>query len=334
MTKNIENPVYGLTIPFITPLPTQKEQISQLSKMGFTDVWSAEALGYDGITPLALAAEWAPDLRLGTAILPVYTRGPALLAQTIAGLAELAPGRVAIGIGASSNIIVENMNATPFVEPYKRVRDTLRFLRQALTGEKITEQYDTFEVKGFRLGSSPQPDTPLLIAALREGMLRLAGAESDGAILNWLSTADVKDISAIVKDARAKNGRDGDPEIVVRLFVCPNPNRDEVLPTAKRAMAAYLNVPVYRAFHEWRGRTDQLSKHWELWAEGKRAESLEAIPDELVDELFVHGSPKQCAKRLEEYRAAGITTPVVSLMPFGIDEWKSITELITEWKAL
>ena len=313
---------YGLTIPLQGQLFEQKAKIEELSSLGYTDVWSAEALGYDGLTPLALASVWAPELRLGTAILPAYTRGPALLAQSAAAMSSAAPGRFILGLGTSSNIIVENYNAIAFEEPYKRVRDTINFLREAFKGEKITAEYDTFNIKGFRLLTLPPEPVPILLAALRENMLKLAGQIADGAILNWLSPQDAESISQIVCEQNPK------AEIAARLFVCPNPDRDLVLSQAKRVMAAYLNVPVYRAFHEWRGRGPALQQHWELWAKGERAESLEAIPDEIVDELFVHGSPEACRARIHQYCQAGITTPVLAIMPLGgIDEFQAARDL-------
>src|SRR5215207_8196440 len=127
---------YGMTIPFDgVPLHAQRDWVVELADLGYTDVWSSEADGADAFTPLALASTWAPSLRLGNAIVPAYTRGPATLAQCVASLADAAPGRVAIGIGSSSNVIVERWNDIPFEEPYKRVRDVVRFLRTALTGE-------------------------------------------------------------------------------------------------------------------------------------------------------------------------------------------------------
>ncbi|MYK75590.1 MAG: LLM class flavin-dependent oxidoreductase, partial [Acidimicrobiaceae bacterium] len=92
---------HGITVPFVGPLHTQRERFEQLVDLGYTDVWSAEADGFDGLTTLTLASVWAPSLRLGTAILPVYTRGPALLAQSAASLASAAPGRFVLGIGSS-----------------------------------------------------------------------------------------------------------------------------------------------------------------------------------------------------------------------------------------
>ncbi len=147
---------YGMTIPFDNvPLGEQRDWIEELVALGYTDVWSSEANGADAFTPLALASVWAPSLRLGNAIVPVFTRGPATLAQCVGSLAQAAPGRFALGIGTSSDVIVERWNGLEFTEPYKRTRDTLRFLRAALAGEKVTETYETFAVRGFKLGVVP-----------------------------------------------------------------------------------------------------------------------------------------------------------------------------------
>ena len=183
---------HGITVPIEgIPLHAHREVFEEIAALGYTDVWSAESGGADAFTPLALAAAWAPSLRLGTAIVPAYTRGAATLAETVASMAQAAPGRFAFGIGTSSNVIVENWNGIPFEEPYRRVRDTIRFLRSSLAGEKVTHEYDTFNVKGFRLGIRVDEMPPILVAALRPGMLRLAGREGDGAIITWLSAEDV-----------------------------------------------------------------------------------------------------------------------------------------------
>ena len=189
----------GMTVPLPGPLHSHREKLAELADLGYTDIWSAEADGADGFTPLTLAAAWEPRLRLGTAIIPAFTRSPACLAQCVASLADAAPGRFAIGVGSSSNVIVERWNGVPFVEPYKRVRDVVRFLRDALSGEKVAKTYDTFEIQGFRLGVRPEQAPPILVAALREGMLRLAGREADGAIINWLSAADVRRVAGVVR---------------------------------------------------------------------------------------------------------------------------------------
>ena len=311
-----------MTLPLPGPLHSHRDKLSELADLGYTDVWSAESDGADAFTPLALAAAWEPRLRLGTAIVPAFTRSPALMAQSVGSLATAAPGRFAFGIGTSSNVIVEKWNGIPFVEPYKRVRDMVRFLRVALTGEKVTQRYDSFEVTGFKLGVVPEVPPKILVAALREGMLRLAGREGDGAIINWLAAEDVPKVAAIV------NAQGDDREIVCRIFVCPSEDTETVRQAAKFAIAAYLNVPVYAAFHDWLGRGPALRPMWDAWQAGDRKGALASIPDEVVDELIVHGSPAACRARIQKYFDLGVTTSSLAIMPLApIDFWQAVRQL-------
>lgn len=306
---------YGVTVPFGNlPLLDHKELYEELVALGYTDLWSAEAGGHEGLVPLTLAAAWTPTLRLGTAILPVYTRGAATLAEAAASMCQAAPGRFALGIGCSSPTIVENWNAVPYEKPYQRVRDTIRFLRAALSGEKVTADYETFSVKGFRLDVAVPEMPPILVGALREGMLRLAGREGDGAITNWLSPADVPKLVEQVGD---------DKEIVARILVFPTTDFDTVRMVGRRMVAAYLTVPAYAAFQEWLGRGDAIREMNEKWSTGDRAGALELVPDTLIDELIVHGSPEECRRRLEEYATAGITTTAPAIFAAG-DELRAM----------
>jgi len=305
---------YGITIPFDrVSLVDQRAWIEELPGLGYTDVWSAETDGTDAFTPLMLASVWAPTLRLGTAIVPVFTRGPALIAQSAAAMASAAPGRFVLGLGTSSNVIVTRWNGIAFDEPYKRMRDTLRFVRAALTGEKVTAEYDTFSIRGFRLSTVPDQPVPILVAALREGMLNLAGREGDGAIINWLSADDVARVAPIV------TAHGDDKEIVARIFVIPTEDAETARSIGRFMISTYLNVPVYRAFHEWLGRGPQLQGMWDAWAAGDRAKALELIPDEVVDELIVHGSPEKCRAQIQRYIDNGVTTPAIAIVGVGGD---------------
>lgn len=315
----------GMTVPLPGPLHSHKEKLVELADMGYTDIWSAEADGADAFTPLALAAAWEPRLRLGTAIVPAYTRSPACFAQSVATLADAAPGRFAIGIGSSSNVIVQKWNGIPFDEPYKKVRDVVRFLNDALSGEKVAKSYDTFSVDGFKLGIRPEQKPAILVAALREGMLRLAAREADGAIINWLSPDDVTRVAQVVHDAA-----EGTPkEIVARIFVCPSENAEVVRAGARFAIAAYLNVPVYAAFHAWLGRSDELKGMWDAWKAGDRKAALAAIPDSVVDDLIVHGSPAECREKIKRYFDNGVTTSSLAIMPFdpALKHWDAVRSL-------
>ena len=308
-----------MTIPFDgIPLAEHRQWFQDLVDLGYTDAWTAEADGADGFTPLALAAAWAPELRLGTAIIPAFTRGPGLLAQSAAALAEAAPGRFALGVGTSSDVIVERWNGIPFEQPYERTRDVVRFLRRAFTGEKVDAEFESFRVKGFRLGRPPAVVPPILIAALRPGMLRLAGREGDGAIINWLGADDVTKVVAEVGPGK---------EIVARIFVFPSDDIDAVRAAGRRMVAAYLNVPVYAAFHEWLGRGPLLEGMWSEWRAGDRRAALAAIPDEVVDALVVHGTPSAVKAHVQRYVDNGVTTPALAIVGHGGDLRQAVMDL-------
>ena len=310
---------YGMTVPFDgVPLSDHRVWYEELVDLGYRDVWSMESDGTDGFTPLALAAAWAPTLRVGTAIVPAFTRGPALLAQSVAALAEAAPGRFSFGVGTSSDVIVERWNGLRFEAPFQRTRDVVRFLRQALTGQRVDATYDTFSVKGFRLGRPPQVLPPILVAALRPGMLRLAGSEGDGAIINWLSAADVAKVAPEVGPGK---------EIVARIFVCPSEDAEAVRAVGRRLIATYLNVPVYAAFHEWLGRGPLLADMWAAWKAGDRKAAVAAIPDEVVDDLVLHGSAAEVRAQVQRYLDNGVTNPALALVPYRIDLRQALRDL-------
>ncbi len=301
---------WGMTVPLGGVALTEHAAVYEaLSAAGFTDFWSSEVNGTDAFTPLTLASIWQPQARLGTAIAPVFTRGPALLAMTAAALAEAAPGRFQLGIGASSPVVAGDWNAAEFTKPFARSRDMLRFLKAALAGEVIDETYETFRVRRFRLERPPAVPPQILLAALRPGMLKLAATEADGVILNWLAATDVAQVLN-----EAKTGKP-DFDIVARIFVCPTEDREYARTVGRRLIAAYLTVPAYLEFHRWLGREPVLGQLREAWATGDRRAALAAIPDEVVDELIVHGSPQECRAHVARYAEAGVTVPVMALLP-------------------
>jgi alkanesulfonate monooxygenase SsuD/methylene tetrahydromethanopterin reductase-like flavin-dependent oxidoreductase (luciferase family) len=198
----------------------------------------------------------------------------------------------------------------------------LRFVRLALTGDKVTEDFETFSVRGFRLGLIPEVAPQLLVAGLREQMLRLAGRHSDGAIINWLGANDVAKVAQVVND------EGDDREIVCRIFVCPSEDAETVRAAARFAIASYLNVPVYADFHRWLGREAQLTGMWDAWAAGDRKAALAAIPDEVVDDLIVWGSPDQCRAKIDAYFANGVTTSSLALLSLAkFDYWEAVEAL-------
>jgi probable F420-dependent oxidoreductase len=239
--------------------------------------------------------------------------------MTGATLASLAPGRFVLGIGVSSPVVVTDWNCVPLDRPYQRARDTLRFLREALAGGKVSMTGETFTVRGFRLDPAPDPPPLLALAALRPGMVALAAELADAAITNWLAPADVPAVRAVAGP---------DCELVARIFVCPTADAEAARDIGRRMIAAYLTVPAYAAFHDWLGRGERLRVMQQAWAAGDRRGALAAIDDDLVDELVVHGPAQRCRERVAEYQAQGLDTPVIAIVPGpGVDEAAAVRQL-------
>lgn len=297
----------GLTIPLQSRLGSPAE-LAALAEQGYTDFWTAETSQFDAFTPLAAAAGAVPGAWLGTAIASVFARGPAMLAMSAAAVADCAPGRFMLGIGASSPVLTQDWNAVTYERPVDRVRDTARFLRAALAGDRVDQEYDTFAVRRFRLEQPPEKVPPLLIAALRPRMLQLAAREADGAILNWLSASDVRTVRQVVGE---------EPLVAARIFVCCSANAEGVRTAARRLIAGYLSVPGYAAFQRWLGRAAALAPMWQAWTEGDRKAAVAAVPDEVVDDLIVHGTATECAAKIHAYRESGVDIPIVKFLPIG-----------------
>lgn len=309
---------WSLSLPMPgVPLSRLAEIAREAEKLGYSDAWSSEVDGVDAFTPLVVIG-LATNMRLGTAIVNVYTRGPQTLASSVAGMAELAPGRFILGIGSGSQPIIERWNGVAFRKPVTRVREMAQFLKQGLSGERVVFEGETIRVNGFRLTAPPEKPVPIHVAALRPGMLRVAGEYADGAILNWLSAEDVKKSVAVVREAAANVGRDPESiEITARLIVNLDPIGPESDAGLRRAVTTYLNVPVYRAFHDWLGRGEQLAGMWNAWDAGDRKASLDAVPPALINELMIRGTPEQRNEHVRRYMEAGVDTAFLS---FGTSE--------------
>jgi alkanesulfonate monooxygenase SsuD/methylene tetrahydromethanopterin reductase-like flavin-dependent oxidoreductase (luciferase family) len=146
-----------------------------------------------------------------------------------------------------------------------------------------------------------------MLAALRPQMLRLAGREADGAILNWLAPYDVAQCLAAIDNPAA--------DVVARIFVCPSGDAGYARALGRTLISTYLTVPAYAAFHDWLGRGDLLRPMHEAWGAGDRKGAAAAIPDEVVDDLVIHGRPEHCREQVLAYAQAGVRTPVVAMLP-------------------
>ena len=310
---------WGLTIPLSgIPLSDHEAVFRQAEAIGYTDFWSAES-DVDPWICLALGASWTSTATLGTAIVGVFSRGPAIIAIGAAAMGEAAPGRFVLGVGSGSNVTVERWNGGHFDRPLTRVTEVVQAVRQALDGVPVSVDGRTLKVSGFKLGRPVPYRIPIYVAALQERMVRQAVRIADGVITNWLSAEDVKQVAAVVRDEAHTVGKDpASFPILCRISVCPTREpraRDQF----RRAVTAYLNVPVYRRFHQWLGRGDALAEMNARWDAGDRKGALAAVPERALDELAVFGTPDECREKLARYVDNGVTVPILNFMNLETD---------------
>jgi probable F420-dependent oxidoreductase len=289
---------WGLTLPLpLTPLESQPELVKRAEAAGYTDLWSGETNGPDGFTPIAFAAAQTERVRVGTGVVGVFTRGPALLAQQAAAMADASSGRFALGIGASSDRIVEGWNGIPFEKPYTKVAATVDYLKVALAGDRAPG--------GFKLEAAPAHPIPLVLAALRGRMLRLAVDKADGAFTNFLPLSGLPQVV---------EGIDGAPEgfeLLCRFFCLPG-EREQVELVARFMFSSYITVPVYEAFYRWLGHGDAIDPMVAAWQAGDRQAAAAAAPWDLIEDMFIFGEPGAMKERLGAFVAGGITLPILT----------------------
>ena len=299
----------GLRLGFTVPLlPFTVRESCELAReaegRGYTDAWSAEVSGTDGFAVAAAVGVATESMRLGTAIVPAYTRPPALIAMGALTAQQASNGRFTLGIGASSPAIIESWMGLAYDRPYRRMKETLEAVRAALTGEKVDYVGETLHVKGFRLESPPAQPIPIFLAALGPRMLGLAAEAADGVAL-FLATED-----GVRLAAKAAPGK----ELIARIMCFVNQPRDEVRQFARWVINPYLAVPGYNRFIAEQGFEDVARAVADAWRGGDRKAALAAIPDELIDGLVICGPPEECKERIESFREAGLSTPVMMFL--------------------
>lgn len=289
---------WGLTVPLpMMRLREMEAAVKAAEASGYTDIWSGETQQADGFAPLTLAAAWTEKVRLGTGVVGVFQRGPALLAMEASALADASDGRFALGIGSSSNVIVERWNGIPFSKPLTKVSETIDYLRPALAGERVSG--------GFKLDQPPEQPPPIIVAALRGKMLAMAAEKADGAFTNFLPLSGLESVTSQLTQAP-----DGF-ELLCRFFCIPGP-REQVEGVARFMFASYATVPVYENFFRWLGHGPAIDEMVEAWNAKDRERALAAAPWELIEEIFILGEPDEMRERLGRFVEGGITLPILT----------------------
>lgn len=293
-------PVFGFDVRATAHLARDLEEI------GYSDCWSAETSGPDGFSVASAVGVMTQKMRLGVAIAPVYTRPPALMAMSALAAYQASEGRFCLGLGASSPVIVEGWMGETLEKPVARMRETVDAVRAAFAGEKVDVEGTTFRVKGFRLEGAPKQQLPIFLAALGPQMMTLTNEIADGIVLYLASEEGVRIATRACPDK----------EVAERIMVCPDEDEEQVRAAVRWMMTPYVAVPAYNRFIAAQGFEDEAGQVADAWKNNERDKARDAISDRLIDALVIMGPAGKCQERLESFRAAGLTTPI--LAPFSL----------------
>ena len=258
--------------------------------------------GSEQMTLLAAAAATTRQICLGTAIVPTYPRHPVVLAQQVAVIEAVSPGRFILGVGPSHQPIVEGFFGIPFVRPLAHLREYVAILRQALEQGTVDFEGEFFKVHFPRTETAR---VPILISALREASFRVAGEISDGGI-SWICPASYLArvaMPALVQGA-VTGGRQN-PLLIGHCFVCVNTDREAVRADARERLALYPRLPFYQKMLALSGDEEAAAGH---------------VSERMIDSVVVQGDATVCADGLRRFAEESRSDEViVSLMAVGSD---------------
>ena len=283
----------------------------QAEAMGYHDAWLADAGGLDAFTLAPMLLEATELLRLGIAVVPAYTRTPAVMASTMAVIHQAYPGRFIPGLGTSSHAIIEGWHGLKLEKPLTRMKETVELLRAMMAGEKTNFAGETLRSRGYR--QAPMENTPIYLAALRSKMIEAAAEIADGVILNLFPRSALPKIMEHVAIGAERGGKQvEDVEIVCRHMVVVSEDKAAARDAFRAGFVGYYATPVYNKFLEWAGYPDAAAQIREGWAAKDRERTAAALPDKLVDEIAIIGGPDEARQLMRGYIDGGIHTNIVS----------------------
>jgi F420-dependent oxidoreductase-like protein len=287
-------------------------------ELGFDSVFTTHIAGRDSLSLLMAYASVTERVRLGTGVVPIFSRTPASMAQTAATIDEFAGGRMVLGIGVSHKVTVENWYGARIEKPVTQMREYATILRAIFRGEAPPEG-EFFSTHFQFMGYAARPDLPIYIAALSPNMLRLAGEIGDGVML-WLCSPDyIRDVVVpSVREGRERAGKSLDGfEIVPAITVALTDDVEAAHATMRQELVPYSSLPFYRAMLKRSGFGDDLAAFDEGMQAGDVERAKAGLSDRLLESLAGLGSADEVRGAVERYRDAGATWPSIGGLPGG-----------------
>jgi probable F420-dependent oxidoreductase len=306
----------GLGIPPIgLPIDLCTEIVHRAEERGFDSIWVGEAWGTETCTLASALLARSQRIHVGTGIVSLYLRPPTLTAMQAATLDIIAPGRVRLGLGVSTRNI-NSFHGIPWDYPVSRTREYVTILRRVLAGERLTYDGKFYRPRGFQLSMPIPKRVPLYLAAVNPQMLQLAGEIADGVLLAWLPASQVPHSLAEIARGAERAGRSlSDIDLGCYIHTAVTTDREQTLKHLRRVLVGYCQANTYIQGFRRFGYGDILTEVHARWRAGDRTGAEAAIPESMVDDLYVMGTPEECRAHIGRFVQAGIQMPVVAVPP-------------------
>lgn len=307
------------------------ERVRLAESLGFESAYVTHIAGRDSLTVLTRYATVTERIRLGTGVLPIFSRTPASCAQTAATIDEISGGRMVLGLGVSHKVTVEHWFDAEITKPVTQMREYAGICRAILDGKPPPEG-DYFNSKFQFMGYPPRPDLPIYIAALSPSMLRLAGEIGEGVML-WLCNPDYirETVVPEVAKGRERAGKTLDGfDVVAAVPVAVSDDPEAARNSFRKDLIPYASLPFYRAMLERSGFRSDLAAFDEGMAAGDVPRALAGLSDDLLGSLAGIGTADEVRAKVREYTDAGATSPCIGSIPgSGFDQaLKAVAELL------
>ena len=286
-------------------------------------MWIPETWGMESFSILGLAAKENTFSKIGSSIINIYSRSPSLIAMGAATLDTISNERLILGLGTSSVSIVEDFHGQKFASPVQRMKEYVEIIRFALTGEKINYDGEIFSLRDFSLlVKPPRKEIPIYLAAINQKMLELTWNIADGVIFYLRPKVELKQT---IEKMQAQRKIDTSLQIIT----CIDNDCEKARIRAKKTLSFYIAVgKIYREFLELNGYSDTVHEIYNEYNKTGLKRLDELVPDKILDDLCIAGTPDDGIKRLQAFRDAGIELPIIQFNPIG--DTKESFELLTK----
>jgi len=308
---------------------TSDEEIIAIAKLaddlGYHSFWTSESWGRDAFTILTMIACHTENIRLATGIVNIYSRTPALLAQTIASLDIISNGRAILGLGSSGKVVVEGWHGVPFNSPLARTREYIEIIRKALSGAPVNHQGKFYQMDRFRMISPPvQQRLPIYVASLGPKNLALTGELADGWLPVWANRERLPDLKEQISVGAAKSGRSINDVTIAPYLMCYTSASAEDLEHGAQLLRAHMAYYIggmgnyyFDSFCRAGFETEATAVR-DAWASRDRDQAANAVSDRMLESVVVLGDAQQCQDQIAGFRKTGVDMPVATF-PHGME---------------